>query len=211
MAKHRNFRKKQQEPTEEEHFDNQEGESTPVKLETILLGVVILILVFQTFLMLSDDGNSNSSDPVANNTQQNDPPPPNAAGNNPAMGADANNPAQGDPNNPAEQQPPADDGPKAQINFPETNADLGTVAVGSETQHTFTVDNPGDIDITFGRVYGDEGVTVVSNPETIPAGESGEIVVSYSGSAPGADEKTIHINANTETPHHHLTVTADVQ
>jgi outer membrane biosynthesis protein TonB len=162
---------------------------------TILLGVIALLLLVQTIQKLAgkSSGSSNNTEVIATNPVVN-PQAPNVSPVNP---------------NPVTPQPTA---ANTVASYAETEKDFGSVTMGSKHQHKFKVTNTGTNPLTYGQVTGDAGLTIVSYPTTsLAPGQSGEIVVEYTPDAAGAQTKQVHINANTEPSHNHLAIKANVK
>lgn len=215
-------RKKYQSPDSDER-DSRRGASKKgeIKLETVLLGIIALALVIQTFVMLTDSGDSRPVSSVQPRSFQ---------------GPGGNQGVQQTPSNPGIQQltpgtqtpPPGSQPLSTQINpnqaastppasntniaISETNKDFGIVSAGQTLSHVFTVSNSGSNPLTLSTVYGDEGVNVKTWPtQPIPPGETGQITVDFN---PGYEattvSKVIHMNSNTEPQHNHITLSATV-
>lgn len=113
------------------------------------------------------------------------------------------------PTNPA---PNAAQPPTTTMVFEKETADLGTIQLSSGATHTYSVKNSGSIPLTFQSVKGDPGLEIVSSPtSSIAPGESGEITVKVTEDAgEGPISKVVHIGANTQPGHVHLTLNANV-
>ena len=113
------------------------------------------------------------------------------------------------PTNPA---PNTAQPPTTTMVFEKETADLGTIQLSSGATHTYSVKNSGSIPLTFQSVKGDPGLEIVSSPTSaIPPGESGEITVKVTEDAgEGPISKVVHIGANTQPGHVHLTLNANV-
>jgi len=99
------------------------------------------------------------------------------------------------------------------MTFDKADVDLGTVALSEGKTHTYSVTNTGTIDLNFDKITADQGVQIVSRPNSpIPPGGTGEITVQLTAEVgTGPIKKTIHVTSNTEPSHMHLTVAAEVQ
>jgi len=97
--------------------------------------------------------------------------------------------------------------------FDQTDVNLGSVSLAENKTHTYKVTNTGLIPLTFDNISADAGLRVVSQPTAaIAPGGKGEIVVQLTADVgTGAINKTVHLGANTEPAHMHLTVSADVK
>ncbi|MBW8050495.1 MAG: DUF1573 domain-containing protein [Cytophagales bacterium] len=97
--------------------------------------------------------------------------------------------------------------------FEQTDVDLGTLNAGTKKSHTFKFTNTGNLPLMLSNVTADAGASVVSWPtEPIPQGGTGEITVELGGDNPaGFQQKIIHVSANTEPAHRHLTIKANVK
>ncbi len=169
-----------------------------MKTNTIILGIIAVLLAIQTIKSFDSGGTKNSADSavVANPQQTPNPMNPMAT------------PVQ----TPPVQTPPVPAGPVTTASYGATDHDFGTVKMGSKTKHTFKVTNAGLNPLTYSGVTGDAGLTIVSYPtNAIAPGGSGEIVVEYSPDAAGPQTKQVHVNANTEPAHVHLVLNANVQ
>ena len=102
--------------------------------------------------------------------------------------------------------------PTTTMQFDSETADMGSIQLGAGKTHTYSVKNTGGIPLTFNSIKGDPGLEIVSQPkESIQPGESGEITVKVTEDAgTGPISKIIHIGANTQPGHVHLTVNANV-
>ena len=102
--------------------------------------------------------------------------------------------------------------PTTTMEFGSESADLGNIKVSDGKTHTYSVKNTGGIPLTFNSIKGDPGLEIVSQPSgSIPPGESGEITVKVTEDAgTGPISKIVHIGANTQPGHMHLTVNANI-
>ena len=98
------------------------------------------------------------------------------------------------------------------ISFEESIKDLGTMKAGAKVQHIFNFVNTGNIPLILSGVNVDPGCRLVESPEEpIPAGGGGKIIIEFdSEGMSGTVSKTIHVNANTDPSHQHITLTAIV-
>jgi hypothetical protein len=163
---------------------------------TILLGIIALLLAVQTITKLSEDEQPGGGAVVQTPTQ-------------PAVQPQVN---------PAVQPvqtitpTPQQTGPTTMALYDITEADMGPMKVGQKAKQTFKVTNTGQNPLTYTSVTGDPAITVLSYPTApIPAGGKGEIVVEYTADAAGPQSRQVHVNANTEPGHVHLVVKANVQ
>jgi glucan-binding YG repeat protein len=225
MAKKKYYNKN----TNEEIQDMENEESTAtgkMKIETVLLGVIALALVIQTFYMIS--GNSKSSTPtyippqsqnMRSNAQQNIQPQAQQPTNNPVNittnpQGNQNQPVQINQNQPQQQQA----NPNATtISLSESSVDFGTLTAADKKQHTFTVTNTGSQALSYAKVYGDPGITIESYPtQPIPPGGTGQIKFSFDPSqvqkATGSMQSfNIHMDGNSQPSHVHFTIQAAVK
>lgn len=217
-------KKKYQKSADDHQQDTgQEQGGQPMNIQTILLGVIAIALVVQTFLLLTDDGGSPAYVPSGTAAAP-------AAAPAPAMSAQPAQPANntGNPNinvtmpNQQQAQPQAQPAQPAQaanttaVTFSEKTKDFGTVSrTTAPMQHTFTVTNSGAQPLTYTQVRGDAGTTVTSFPTgPIPPGGSGEIKIQFDPSTAngnGIQSWNIHLDGNTNPSHQHLIVQANIQ
>lgn len=170
-----------------------------MKTNTIILGIIAVLLAIQTIKSFDSGGSKNSTDSAVVGAPQQ----PSTNPVNPLA-----NPMQTTPT----QTPPTPAAPVTTASYGATDHDFGTVKMGSKAKHTFKVTNAGLNPLTYSSVTGDAGVTIVSYPTSaIAPGASGEIVVDYAPDAVGQQTKQIHVNANTEPAHIHLVLNANVQ
>lgn len=173
-----------------------ESSNNKIGIETILLGVIAVILLVQTINMFGGDDEKKARIEAARNV---------APATQPAI------------QQPQTQTPPTmpgqTAGPVTSMNFSETEVDLGAVKQGERKQHTFTVTNTGSNPLVLQSVSGDGGLAIDDYPvNEIAPGGTGEIKVTYTADqASGASSKIVHINANTSPEHVHLTFNANVQ
>ena len=99
------------------------------------------------------------------------------------------------------------------MSFSEASIDFGTMKAGEKKKHTFTVTNSGDKPLNLAGLNGDAGATILSyTTEPIPPGKAGKVEVEFdSQGLSGPQSLVIHINANANPPHVHLTMTANIQ
>lgn len=206
---------------DQEKTTQQEG-GQPMNLQTMLLGVIAVVLVVQTFLLLTDDGGTPAyvpsgtaaapAAPLNNMNAQPAPPPPapqpanNSAGNiNVTM-----------PNQQATQPQTAPAANTTTASFSESTKDFGAVSRSAAPMtHTFTVTNNGAQPLTYTNVRGDAGASVTSYPTTpIPPGGSGQVSIQFDPSTAkgsGIQSWNIHLDGNTNPGHQHLVVQATIQ
>ena len=179
------------------------------QLKIALLGIIAVVLIIQTGMRMSSKNNAGIGEGTSTQKQQN-------AISNPA---DQGLRSVTVPINPGQQSVtvPANAGqpviPGTTMVFEQKEIDLGTVSAGATTRHTFKFTNRGNNPLKLGSVQADAGASVISWPtEPIPQGGTGEITVELGGDNPaGFQQKTIHVSANTEPPHEHLTIKANVK
>ena len=102
--------------------------------------------------------------------------------------------------------------PTTTMQFDSESADLGSIQISDGKTHTYSVKTTGGIPLTFNSIKGDPGLEIVSQPsKSIQPGESGKITVKVTDDAgTGPISKIVHIGANTQPGHMHLTVNANV-
>jgi len=110
-------------------------------------------------------------------------------------------------------QPVPTAAPTTSMSFDNTDVNLGNVKPGAGATHTYTVTNTGTLPLIFNKVHGDPGITISSSPSApIAPGATGEITIQVNDDiGVGNVQKTIHVGANTEPSHMHLTVSANVE
>ena len=174
-----------------------DSSNSKLGIETILLGVIAIILLVQTISMFGGDDEKKARIEAARNT---------APATQPAM--QTQQPATQAPVT----MPGQDAGPTTSMTFSETEVDLGSVQQGERKTHTFTVNNAGTNPLVLQSVSGDGGLSIDDYPvNEIPPGGSGEIKVTFTADQAGQASKIVHINANTNPEHTHLTFNANVQ
>lgn len=171
--------------------DKDDGGESENKTITIILGVIAVLLLIQTFQIFfgSDD-----------------PPPlrPQPTGQQ-----------QTQPQQPAEpqidfNQQQAQAGPVTDVAYSTMNHDFGQVSSGGSYTHTFELTNTGNETLQYTNVYGDPGLNIVRWPQQpIPPGGTGEIEVELRPDQPGPVSKVVHIDGNTNPGHVHLNVSAN--
>jgi hypothetical protein len=89
--------------------------------------------------------------------------------------------------------------PVTRITYDETMVDLGVVEEGTLAKHTFSFKNTGNAPLIIQGAYGSCGCTVPKfSKDPIAPGGTGEIYVEFdSKGRPGANTKTVTVNANT--------------
>jgi uncharacterized membrane protein len=224
MAKKKYYSKNTNE--EMQDMENEETTAGKMKIETVLLGVIALALVIQTFYMISGNNKSSAPSyipPQSQNIRSN--PSPNIQ---PQSQQPTNNPVnittnpQGNQNQPVQinqtqpQQTQAN--PNATtISLSESSVDFGVLTSADKKQHTFTVTNTGSQALSYAKVYGDPGITVESYPtQPVPPGGTGQVTFSFDPSqvqkATGSLQSfNIHMDANSQPSHVHYTIQATVQ
>ncbi|MHA6279896.1 DUF1573 domain-containing protein [Salinimicrobium sp. CAU 1759] len=99
-----------------------------------------------------------------------------------------------------------------QLTFEETEHDFGTIAQGTNVEHTFTFTNTGKAPLVITNATSTCGCTVPTwTKEPIAPGESGEMVVKFNGSGQNQVTKTVTITANTETGKEQIKIKAFVE
>ena len=179
------------------------------QIKILLLGIIAVVLIIQTGMRMSSKDNVGIDKNTGTQVQQNaisDPITPGLRSVTVPI-----DPTQQSVTLPANAGQPVI--PSTTMVFEKKDFDLGTVSAGTPTRHTFKFTNRGSNPLKLGSVKADEGATVISWPsEPIPQGGAGEITVEFGGSIPpGLQQKIIHVSANTEPPHEHLTLTANVE
>jgi len=85
------------------------------------------------------------------------------------------------------------------MSFDETEFDFGTIAKGTQVEHTFTFTNTGKAPLVIVDAKSTCGCTVpVYSDEPVAPGEKGSLLVKYNGSGTNAVTKVVTIKANTE-------------
>lgn len=196
--------------------EEQQGQA--LSLQTILLGIIALALVIQTFLMLSDGEDTpayipsgTAAAPAGGNNNMTAPPAssPQSAANNQQPNINVTM-----PNGQQQAAQPQQAANTTAVAFSEKTKDFGTVSSSSgPLEHTFTVTNNGSQPLSYTQVRGDAGATVVSYPTNpIPPGGSGEVKVTLDPStkSSGIQSWNIHLDGNTNPGHQHLILQANV-
>lgn len=113
----------------------------------------------------------------------------------------------------AQQNAPANDGPKPAFNFEKEMHDFGSIEEGTVAKHNFTFTNTGEAPLIITSANGSCGCTVPSWPrEPIAPGETGTIHVEFnSNGRPGNQQKNVTINANTVPNKKILRIRAQVE
>ncbi|MFQ5335150.1 MAG: DUF1573 domain-containing protein [Flavobacteriales bacterium] len=170
-----------------------------IQLEVALLGIIALLLIYQTYRKFELKDASAAPETTApaitgNQTSPQQPRPFQPATNNQSVSAKGN---------------PV---PRALMNFDQTEVDLGMVPAGKKVRHTFTFTNTGQVQLLIQEVSTDEGLFIISRPrDPIPPGGTGEILCELLDNIPpGPFEKVIHINSNANPNHIHLQVKANI-
>ena len=226
MAKKKYYEKNPDEQAQHEEFEESEGGSgSNIKIETVLLAIIAVALVVQTFIMISGSGESdtpayvpsNNNQPAAMNQPQQQQPrmqqqQPQAQQPQAQQPQIQMNPQQ---QTPQQQQPPASDPNATTANYSETTHDFGAVSPSDgNLTHTFTVTNAGDKPLSYSNVRGDAGVTVTKYPtQPVPPGGKGEITVQFNpnqAKGEGNQAYNVHMDANTNPGHQHLVIQATV-
>lgn len=196
--------------------------SAPIRIETILLGIIALALVIQTFMMISGGNKSDDSAAVAGpGITQGAPVNQNAPITQQQPQQQQQQQQQQQPQQqinvqpqqqPQQQQPAQNDAPATAVTYSEMEVDFGTLNKTQKQKHTFKVTNTGSNPLQYGIVRGDAGANVLSYTQTpIPPGGTGEITVELDpASLSGETQLNVHVNANTEPSHQHLVVKANV-
>lgn len=219
-------KREQKERTDQEEMMEEEDEegtpAAPIKIETILLGVIALALVIQTFMMISGGGKSNDTAAIAGPGIEQGPP----VGQNAPITQQQNNQpfqqqqpqAQQQQPQQQQQQPQAqpqqaeNNAPATSVSYSEMEKNFGTVSKSEKKKHTFKVTNTGSNPLQYGIVRGDAGANVLSYTQTpIAPGGTGEITVELDPSTlSGETQLNVHVNGNTEPSHQHLVVKVNV-
>lgn len=98
------------------------------------------------------------------------------------------------------------------ITFEKTEHDFGTIAQGTNVEHTFTFTNTGKAPLVITNASSSCGCTVPTwTKEPIAPGETGEMVVKFNGSGQNQVTKTVNITANTESGKEQLKIKAFVE
>ncbi len=214
--------KKQNQAAHDTYQEQEQTAGQPVNVQTILLGIIALALVIQTFLMLTDDGGSAPAYVPSGAAAVATPP---AASMPAAANPITSTPVATAPQTAAQPaaQPAASNAPTFSVGngntttatYSATSHNFGTLAASDgPKEHTFTVTNAGGQPLSYTQVRGDAGVTVLSYPTApIPPGGKGEIKVQLNPAAlAGQGTKTIkvHCDANTNPGHQDLMIQATV-
>ena len=179
------------------------------QIKILLLGIIAVVLIIQTGMRMSSENNTGIAKNTGTQVQQN-------ATSNPVTPGLRSVTVPIDPSQKSLTLPASSGQPviaSTTMVFEQKDFDLGTVIAGTSTRHTFKFTNRGSNPLKLGSVRADEGASVISWPnEPIPQGGTGEIIVEFGGNIPpGLQQKIIHVSANTEPPHEHLTLQANVK
>lgn len=89
--------------------------------------------------------------------------------------------------------------PVTRISYTESNVDLGEVAEGEIVKHVFEFKNTGNAPLIIQSAQGSCGCTVPKySKDPIAPGKKGQIAIEFdSNGRPGANTKTVTVNANT--------------
>ncbi|NJW54006.1 DUF1573 domain-containing protein [Salinimicrobium oceani] len=99
-----------------------------------------------------------------------------------------------------------------EISFEKTEHDFGTIAQGTNVEHTFTFTNTGKAPLVITNASSSCGCTVPTwTKEPIAPGETGEMLVKFNGSGQNQVTKTVTITANTESGKEQLKIKAFVE
>lgn len=162
------------------------------KITSILLGVIAVTLLVNTYLLLNLDGGT-------------------TVGARPVSKAAANTVQPANPN--AIPEPAKPQLPLTVMAFSEMDHDFGKINQDSENKKVFTFTNTGTEPLVIESAKGSCGCTVPKYPkEPIAPGKTGEIEVVYKpGKQKGVQNKTVTLVANTEPSNTILKIKADVQ
>lgn len=89
--------------------------------------------------------------------------------------------------------------PQPQISVSSPSLDFGTVTVGSQGSSSLTISNNGAADLTISVLTltgADFGVSGISTPKTIPAGQSAGLSLTYKPNTTGASSGNLAITSN---------------
>lgn len=100
-----------------------------------------------------------------------------------------------------------------EMSFEEVEHDFGTIAKGTNVEHTFKFTNTGKAPLVITNATSTCGCTVPTYPrnESIAPGETREMTVKFDGSGQGQVAKTVTITANTESGTEKLRIKAFVE
>ncbi len=185
----------------EESSDSSNGFS----INTILLGVIALLLGIQVINSFGEGGNNGGTNEA---TVASTDPTVNAANNTtPTTINDLTKPT------PPVTEPAKPTGPPTSVMFAQSQHDFGKIDQDTKNTYTFKFTNTGINPLTITDAKGSCGCTVPQYPkEPIPPGGSGDIQVEYSpAKQKGPQSKTVTVTANTNPPTTTLTIIADVQ
>lgn len=100
-----------------------------------------------------------------------------------------------------------------EMSFEVVEHDFGTIAKGTAVEHTFKFTNTGKAPLVITNASSSCGCTVPTYPknESIPPGETRDMVVKFDGSGQGQVTKTVNITANTEKGTEQLRIKAFVE
>lgn len=229
MSKKKYYEKNQDEHAQAGEMEETEerGGTSNVKIEVVLLAVIAVALVIQTFYMISGSGGSDTpayvpagnNSPAAMSQPQSQPqiqsqPQAQPQQMSPQQQIQQQMQQQTNTQQPSAAQPSADANATT-ASYSETTHDFGVVgADASNLSHTFTVTNDGAQPLAYTNVRGDAGLTVTSYPTSpIPPGGSGQISVTFDpaqSKGTGNQAYNVHLDANTSPGHQHLVIQATV-
>lgn len=101
----------------------------------------------------------------------------------------------------------------AQASFEEEVFEFGTIAKGSDGQHTFVLNNTGDQALIVSKCEKTCGCTIPQcNPAPIAPGKSSTVVVTYDTNRVGPFNKTVKVHTNDpDRPIIHLRIKGTVE
>lgn len=175
---------------------------------TILLGVIAVLLGIQVFAGLTKSNNSPAPRPAATQTQSPSQPQAQQTSLDNQNQQELN--LEGEDNiNPNAPEPT---GPRTTVAFNETFYDFGTIPEGVVRTKNFKFTNTGSEPLIISNARGSCGCTVPDYPKhPIAPGESGEITVEYnSTNRSGNVSNTVTITANTEPADNVIRISANV-
>ena len=179
------------------------------KINTISLAVIALSLVI--LVVLEYSGSDSKPAPAKRSLS------PDATPTAPITRGQLtpNSPPGGQPSisaqNPVGDEQPVENATVMDINGPLK--DFGDVKAGEKMRHTFEIANTGSFPLTMSGISADAGATLISTPtEPIPVGGRGKIEVELNTAGlSGPQTLNVHVNANTEPSHQHLTLQVNVK
>jgi hypothetical protein len=189
-----------------------ENFSLAQKIQTGLLGLIVLLLIANMSGVFSDGGDSALRQQAATELQamgvNGTAPVPGQAGVPGQPGQPGVQPSQ--PVQPT--TPPVPTGPKTNMSFGENTYDFGTVSEGDKVEHIYKFKNSGNEPLIISNAQGSCGCTVPQWPkEPIAPGKSGEIKVVFdSKGKAGKQNKTVTITANTQPATTTINITGEV-